>query len=272
MDEDYAEIYDEVEDEFETQPLKQVKQILQPPKPATRQKKKFSYDEINLDQRVVLEQLPARQSALDNEMWMRVKFQTLPTPRADSISRLSSSSSNLTSSDYYSNLADLSLAGGFVGESQRRHSFSSGDDRIVIYGAPNRESIIPLGPGGGEPEYTNVGVGGVGMGEEGEEAVYADPDADDRTRVLARQKPSSALPPWGQVSEVPRSKPAHPYVNSTVKEGQPQVGGASEEDTGDHDYQNDDITDQDYQNQDSEGMFHIYANESDLMAQVSPLP
>ena len=278
-EEDYAEIDDDLDEEPRDKPLIQIQQMkpLKRTKPpvAKPTRKKFSYDEINIDQRIVLEQLPPRQSAQDNEMWMTVKFQTLPTPRADSISRRSSSSSNLTSSDYYSNLADLSLASGFVGETQRRHSFSSWDDRIVIHGSSNRESIIPLGPGIVEPDYTNVGVGALGLEEEAvyddpheDQAVYADPDADKRSRAIVRQPHGSVLPPWGQISEVTRSKPGHQYVNSTVKEG-PQVGRANGEEPGDHDYQNDDITDQDYQNQDSEGMFHIYANESDLLAEVS---
>lgn len=34
----------------------------------------------------------------------------------------------------YSNLGDLFVGGAFVGESQRRHSFTEGDERIVIRG------------------------------------------------------------------------------------------------------------------------------------------
>ena len=50
----------------------------------------------------------------------------------------SSSSSNPTlgsnSGEMYSNLGDLFVGGAFVGESQRRHSFTEGDERIVIRG------------------------------------------------------------------------------------------------------------------------------------------
>ena len=66
-----------------------------------------------------------------------------PSPflRGDS-SKRSSSSSNPTlgsnSGEMYSNLGDLFVGGAFVGESQRRHSFAEGDDKIVIEGGRAR--------------------------------------------------------------------------------------------------------------------------------------
>ena len=104
-----------------------------------------SYDEVKPDQHIVVEPLPSRQSALDNDMWARFKFQTLPTHHPESLSRRSSSSSNLTScssSDYYSTLADISLGVGPTGELSpqplRRHSFSEGEERMIIIGTVNR--------------------------------------------------------------------------------------------------------------------------------------
>ena len=61
--------------------------------------------------------------------------------RGDSGQR-SSSSSNPTlgsnSGEMYSNLGDLIVGGAFVGESHRRHSFTEGDDRIVVRGTDAR--------------------------------------------------------------------------------------------------------------------------------------
>ena len=110
-----------------------------------------SYDEVVPDQHILVEPLPLRQSAHDNDMWAQFKFQTLPTPRSDSLTHRSTSSSNLTtlsSSDYYSNLADITVGIGSSGEmlassysphQPRRHSFSEGEERlIVVKGTANR--------------------------------------------------------------------------------------------------------------------------------------
>ena len=110
-----------------------------------------SYDEVVPDQHIVVEPLPLRQSAHDNDMWAQFKFQTLPPPPSDSLTRRSTSSSNLTtcsSSDYYSNLADITVGIGSSGEmlassysphQPRRHSFSEGEERLlVVKGTANR--------------------------------------------------------------------------------------------------------------------------------------
>ena len=58
----------------------------------------------------------------------------------------SSSSSNPTlgsnSGEMYSNLGDLYVGGAFVGESQRRHSFTEEDELIVIRG--NNARLISI--------------------------------------------------------------------------------------------------------------------------------
>lgn len=137
-------------------------------------KKHVSYDEINPDQPIVIKPLPPRLSAQDNDMWVQFKFQTLPT--SDSLlSRRSSSSSNL-SSDYYSNLAEVTSGGDACTadnnpEPPRRHSFSDGDSRLVIKATASRDSIIPVSMTSmdrQEPEYGNVDTGA---------SVYAEPCA-----------------------------------------------------------------------------------------------
>ena len=224
--------------EVRSKPVKPTRPPLEVVEQRSKVKKtKPSYDEINIDQFIVLEALPSRESAQDNDMWMKFKFKTLPSPRPDSISHRSSSSSNLTSggsSEYYSNLADLQIGSAFIGETQRRHSFSSSDDMLVIKGTANRDSIIPISSPGGtlEPEYKNVVIGGASVSDE---ALYTDPDAATSDAVRSKQPE--------------RAK----YVNTPI------VNGREAED---------DLTDQDYENQDPEGRFHIYTNESDLMAQV----
>ena len=85
-----------------------------------------SYDEIPLNQEIAVEHLPNRQSAVDNDMWAKVKFPNVPVPfKLDSIGRRSSSSGNLTmtsnsGSDYYSNLADLDITPGAEDTSEER--------------------------------------------------------------------------------------------------------------------------------------------------------
>ncbi len=97
-----------------------------------------------------MEPVPNRisQNDGDNNMWMKVKYPTMPK-RVDS-TRRSSSSSNLTGSDYYSNLAELQLDvhGGVVSEGsgsdslgRRRHSFSEGEDRMIIRASAASRSV-----------------------------------------------------------------------------------------------------------------------------------
>ncbi len=90
-----------------------------------------SYDEIPLNQEISVEHLPNRQSAVDNDMWAKVKFPDVPVPlNSDSIGRRSSSSGNLTmtsnsGSDFYSNLADLDITPGAEGTSEERERAES---------------------------------------------------------------------------------------------------------------------------------------------------
>ena len=100
-----------------------------------------SYAEVEPDFEIIVEPVPNRMSQPDaDNIWMRVKYPMAPK-KVDSIGRRSSSSSNLTNSDYYSNLAELQLEdeGGVASEGsgvdslgRRRHSFTEGEDRLVI--------------------------------------------------------------------------------------------------------------------------------------------
>ena len=98
-----------------------------------------SYAEVDPDQEIRVEHLPPRLSATDNDMWVKVKYNS--RPHQDSLGRRSSSSSNLTNtmtsasgSDCYTNLAELMIdappASGTG--SQRRHSFTEGDEKLII--------------------------------------------------------------------------------------------------------------------------------------------
>ena len=109
-----------------------------------KQRHRPSYTEVDPDQEIRVEPLPIRMSATDNDMWVKVKYNTAGRPpHQDSLGRRSSSSSNLTNtmtsasgSDCYSNLAELMLnvtAPSTPGSSgQRRHSFTEGDGKLII--------------------------------------------------------------------------------------------------------------------------------------------
>ena len=102
-----------------------------------------SYTEVDPEQEIKVEPLPLRMSATDNDMWVKVKYNSRHLHQ-DSLGRRSSSSSNLTNtmnsasgSDYYSNLAELNIdppgsssTGG--SSSQRRHSFTEGEENKLI--------------------------------------------------------------------------------------------------------------------------------------------
>ena len=104
-----------------------------------------SYAEVEPNFEITVEPVPNRvsQTDSDNTMWMRVKYPTMPK-KGESMGKRSSSSSNITSnSDYYSNLAELQLdpssggAGALEGSGtdsmgRRRHSFSEGEERMII--------------------------------------------------------------------------------------------------------------------------------------------
>ena len=128
-------------------PKQQQHQQQQPqaPSPANaKPRHRPSYTEVDPDQEIRVEPLPARMSATDNDMWVKVKYNTAGRPpHQDSLGRRSSSSSNLTNtmtsasgSDCYSNLAELMInvtAPNTPGSSsQRRHSFTEGDGKLII--------------------------------------------------------------------------------------------------------------------------------------------
>ncbi len=244
-DPDYADIdEEEVEEDVKHEHIRQIKpgqpdrqdKVFLVKRPQRRSGKQPSYDEVTPNLPIVVEPVPPRQSAgATDDLWGKFKFQTMPSVRSESISRRSSSSSNLTtgsSSEYYSNLADLQIGSAFVGETQRRHSFS-GEEKIVIKGTANRESIIPVNAVGlDEPEYRNIGLGGFG-------------GSDD---ALYKNHPLSGAEGRHPRARVGRIK----YVNTHIVNGR-----GSRDDS--------ELV---YENQDPEGRFHIYTNESDLLEQV----
>ena len=121
------------------------KQQPQAPSPVhAKPRHRPSYTEVDPDQEIRVEPVPIRMSATDNDMWVKVKYNTAGRqPNQDSLGRRSSSSSNLTNtmtsasgSDCYSNLAELMInvtAPSTPGSSgQRRHSFTEGDGKLII--------------------------------------------------------------------------------------------------------------------------------------------
>ena len=127
------------------QQQQQQQQQPQAPSPThAKSRHRPSYTEVDPDQEIRVEPLPARMSATDNDMWVKVKYNTAGRqPNQDSLGRRSSSSSNLTNtmtsasgSDCYSNLAELMInvtAPSTPGSSgQRRHSFTEGDGKLII--------------------------------------------------------------------------------------------------------------------------------------------
>ena len=115
-----------------------------PPASNSKLRHRPSYTEVDPDQEIRVEPVPARASATDNDMWVKVKYNTgSRAPLQDSLGRKSTSSSNLTNtmtsasgSDCYSNLAELMInvtAPSTPGLStQRRHSFTEGDEKMII--------------------------------------------------------------------------------------------------------------------------------------------
>lgn len=126
------------------QPQQQQQQPQAPSPANAKPRHRPSYTEVDPDQEISVEPLPIRMSATDNDMWVKVKYNTAGRPpHQDSLGRRSSSSSNLTNtmtsasgSDCYSNLAELMInvtASSTPGSSgQRRHSFTEGDGKLII--------------------------------------------------------------------------------------------------------------------------------------------
>ena len=97
-----------------------------------------SYDEVEPDLEIRVEPLSLGNQREEDDFWVKVKYPTIPR-NEENIGRRSTSSSNLTSSDYYSNLAELQLDAQVASEGsgsdsmgRRRHSFSEGDDKLII--------------------------------------------------------------------------------------------------------------------------------------------
>ncbi len=110
------------------------------PPPAYKLRHRPSYTEVEPDLEIRVEPISLRVSQAEGDnIWMRVKYPTMPK-KGDSVStRRSSDSSNQASSDYYSNLAELQLdvqlnseGSGSESLGRRRHSFSEGDDKLII--------------------------------------------------------------------------------------------------------------------------------------------
>lgn len=116
------------------------------PYPNKKLKHGTSYAEVDSELEITVE--PIDDVHGQSELWGLVRY---PQPRkTDSMGQRSSSSSNLTSSDFYSNLTDLELDPPSEGqqewsgsESRRRrsHSFSEGLDKMVISVSSGSRSV-----------------------------------------------------------------------------------------------------------------------------------
>lgn len=100
------------------------------------------YDEVPLEgKKLVLQPVAPRQSTSDNDMWMSIKWQTLPDKKENEFRR--STSSGALDAPEYTNLTEIAAGDTFVSETQRRHSFSEGkgsDSPRSI----TRKSVIPV--------------------------------------------------------------------------------------------------------------------------------
>ena len=112
------------------------------------------YDQVPPEgKKLVLQPVAPRQSTSDNDMWMSVKWQTLPERKDSDLRRSNSSGALEASISDYTNLTDIAVGNTFVSETQRRHSFSEGEGKMVIGGAAassdagNRKSVIPISGG-----------------------------------------------------------------------------------------------------------------------------
>ena len=139
--------------------------------------RKSAYDDVEGKQ-LVLTPVEKRESEPDSEVWMAVKWQTLPQERRDSsVSSQRSSSQtaldDLNLVDVYSNISDIATGNVFIPQ-QRRHSFTEGDSSIIIT-TPNQTDNSDERNGEIDgPIYTNE-----------VEAIYTlPPDAEDDYSVV----------------------------------------------------------------------------------------
>ena len=130
----------------------QIKRGVSPAQPRTHKKQlqhRPSYMEVDSDLEITVEPIPNLYG--QSGLWGVVKY---PTPKkGDSMGQRSSSSSNLTSSDFYSNLTDLELDipsdsqhewSGSDTRRRRSHSFSEGLDKMVITASRGSRLVNPL--------------------------------------------------------------------------------------------------------------------------------
>ena len=122
------------------------------------------YDDIEKDKKLVLTPVSKRDSDNDNEMWMSIRWQTVPPERRDSSLSTQRSSSqtaldNLTIMEDYSNLSEIACGRAFI--SQRRHSFTEGDSSIIITSptAPQTDTdddIYTIPPDANVDDYAEI--------------------------------------------------------------------------------------------------------------------
>lgn len=128
------------------------------------------YDDVST-KKLVLTPISPSHGGRDNEMWMKVKWQTVQGSKESNLTSSGKRSSSQTALDQlqaqeeYANLSELASEGPFVAQQQRRHSFSEGEGPIIIVAAPNpHSSIIPIGalqgavvaPSNGDDDYYSI--------------------------------------------------------------------------------------------------------------------
>jgi hypothetical protein len=245
-------------------------------------KQKLAYDEIQEDQLMKLQPVTPRHSGHENDPgWCKFKFQTLPSNRGDSGHRSSSSSNptlGSTCGEMYSNLGDLFVGGAFVGEAQRRHSFTEGDELIVIRGTTNRDSIIPAGGRADDVSYNSVGAESrecllTVAGQE--EALYTNTDKvivalDLEVKHNKGEYYNLALADVGEGAGLACKKTVVPKPKlRSVIPPKPE-GVIPSRMSGEL------MESEDYMNEVPEGVFHTYSNHKELLEQLqagnSPVP
>ena len=289
QDVDYDEVPDEDEEEEEEIRKRMPAKRPQPepklrdgrvPQMGERSKKgaRKTYDEVLANQLVKLQPVTPRYSHHESDPgWCKFKFQTLPSNRGDSGER-SSSSSNVTLSsnvgDMYSNLGDIFVGGPFV--SQRRHSFTEGDDSIFIHGPGTRDSsVIPVGIPV-DTDYKLVGPNSSSLTDlehresvsGQEEALYTNPESvvaalnhevASGNKTVASYCNVSVPGGGGGTPAVKKSPVPAPKLAGVVRTHSPPL-----EDS------------EDYMNEDPEGIFHTYHNQKELLEQLqarnNPVP
>ena len=206
-----------------------------------------SYIEINPDQLIVVQPIPLRHSAQDNDMWARIKFQMLPTQQLDSPFRHSSSSSTLTScssTDYYSPLPDFSLGVESSEMLVSSSSFHQLRPRSFSPSSPHHPFISPFLPLSLPPSPCSFPPVSLSQRLYHPSQCTEQPNGTPQGGSLHADLCNYSLATSSQVTFIP---PTHtnPALN----------GGVGVEG--------------DYMNPFPEGLLHTYSNEGDLLQQVS---